>query len=72
MLFFFLPAHFTIVQDKDGYILFHNNFNYLAIREGIVQLYAAVSIFEIFNVIICLFKNIPLKLEKIEATFFFS
>lgn len=37
----FHNAHFTIVQDKDGYIMFHNNFNYLAIKDGVVQLYSA-------------------------------
>ncbi|XP_054724675.1 uncharacterized protein LOC129234661 isoform X1 [Uloborus diversus] len=37
----FVNAHFTIVQDREGYILLHNNFNYLAIKEGTVQLYSA-------------------------------
>lgn len=39
----FHNAHFTVVQDRDGYILLHNNFNYLAIKDGIAQLYAAGS-----------------------------
>ncbi|GIY72622.1 uncharacterized protein CDAR_215631 [Caerostris darwini] len=37
----FHNAHFTVVQDRDGYIMLHNNFNYLAIKDGIAQLYSA-------------------------------
>ncbi|KAF8792756.1 hypothetical protein HNY73_004317 [Argiope bruennichi] len=37
----FHNAHFTVVQDRDGYIMLHNNFNYLAIKDGVAQLYSA-------------------------------
>ncbi|GFS47651.1 uncharacterized protein NPIL_482191 [Nephila pilipes] len=37
----FHNAHFTVVQDREGYILLHNNFNYLAIKDGTAQLYSA-------------------------------
>ncbi|XP_055940064.1 uncharacterized protein LOC129969491 isoform X1 [Argiope bruennichi] len=37
----FHNAHFTVVQDRDGYIMLHNNFNYLAIKDGVPQLYSA-------------------------------
>lgn len=37
----FHNAHFTVVQDREGYIFLHSNFNYLAIKDGIAQLYSA-------------------------------
>ncbi|KFM62037.1 hypothetical protein X975_12365, partial [Stegodyphus mimosarum] len=37
----FHNAHFTVVKDREGYIMLHNNFNYLAIKDGVAQLYSA-------------------------------
>uniref|UniRef100_A0A2L2YRK9 Uncharacterized protein n=1 Tax=Parasteatoda tepidariorum TaxID=114398 RepID=A0A2L2YRK9_PARTP len=37
----FVNALFSVVQDREGYILLQNNFNYLAIKDGVAQLYSA-------------------------------
>lgn len=37
----YINAHFTVIQDYDNHILLHNNFNYLAIKDGIAQVYSA-------------------------------